>query len=161
MNAPDSGMEKYILHKSLGPWFLNKCGNVPLFCWSLHTTLLPPCWMKGINVPDINLLPTLLSSVHIIWWGQGLELLVGTISLMHTFCRWAWHSNQTCTSLKLTAVVNNQIYLFFWWIILLPGLMLLYVIQVASNTDCALTLQFILCVENQRNSQFLTFKLSK
>lgn len=85
---------------------LNECENMPL--------VPQPCRMKPVNVPDINLLPTLLSSARTIGWRQGLELLVGMISLMHTSCRWAWHFNQTCTSLKLTVVVNNLINLFCW-----------------------------------------------
>lgn len=105
---------QYKVLKHPGPWFVHEFENMALLCWSWHTTLIQTFRMKQISVPNINLLPTLLSSVRIIWWRQGLELLVRTISLMHTFCRWAWHFNQTCTSLKLTAVVNNQINLFCW-----------------------------------------------
>lgn len=106
---------------------------MPLLCWSVHATLIQPRRMKQMDVPDVNVLPTLLSSVRIIWLRQGLELLVGTIPLMHTFCRWAWHSNQTCTSLKLTAVVNNLIYLFCYVSFRCQFLMPLYFIKLASN----------------------------
>lgn len=30
------------------------------------------------------------------------------MSLLYTSCRWGWHLKQTCTGLRLTAVVNNQ-----------------------------------------------------
>lgn len=73
--------------------------------------------MKPMNISDMHLPPTLLSSARTIEQRQGLELLVGTISVMHTFSWLLWHFYQTCTTLNLTAVINNQINSFGcdWW----------------------------------------------
>lgn len=67
--------------------------------------------VKQINVSDVHLLPTLLSVAQTVE-RRGLELPVGTISLMHTFRWWAWHFCQTCAVAELTVVANNQINLF-------------------------------------------------
>ena len=127
-----SGPKTEVL-KIPGPLIVNE-SEIYFLLLSLHAPLIEQCRMKQMNVADINLPPTLLLSVRIIRWKQGLEQLVGN-SLIHKFCWWAWHFNQTCTSLKVTTVENCVF------------------IKVTSNMISAHWLKFW-------ETEFLTFKLS-